>query len=259
VRAKLDLHGLDLLLEGYGISMNKDLVLDLTHAARLVLSTSTGNANVDLPSVLDVHDAPRLQGNEAFIDTRFPGLRNVEDVAVPFASSLTIHADRQPGARVTVVMRSSPSAVHLEDETVSLKPMQKWGLRLQGLVQHQFDVAATVEGTLGTAFRGGDAQGADAPATSRKPARVLVVASSQFLANPLARAGNGPDVGQLGAMMPNVGDDEQLLMLAGPYAQQFTTASILVFKNTLDWMLDTGWSGCLPPPGHASGVVPTSH
>ncbi len=36
--------------------------------------------------------------------------------------------------------------------------------------------------------------------------------------------------------MPNAGGDEQLLMLAGPYAQQFITGSILVFKNTLDWL-----------------------
>ena len=37
-------------------------------------------------------------------------------------------------------------------------------------------------------------------------------------------------------MMPNLGGDEQMLMLAGPYAQQFITGSILVFKNTLDWL-----------------------
>src|SRR3974390_15877 len=36
--------------------------------------------------------------------------------------------------------------------------------------------------------------------------------------------------------MPNLGGDEQLLMLAGPYAQQFITGTILVFKNTLDWL-----------------------
>ena len=71
---------------------------------------------------------------------------------------------------------------------------------------------------------------------SAKPARVFVVASPQFLVNPLARSGNGPDMGQYGAMMPNVGGDEQLLMLAGPYAQQFVTGTILVFKNTLDWL-----------------------
>jgi len=43
-------------------------------------------------------------------------------------------------------------------------------------------------------------------------------------------------MGQYGAMMPNAGGDEQLLMAAGPYAQQFITGTILVFKNTLDWI-----------------------
>jgi hypothetical protein len=43
-------------------------------------------------------------------------------------------------------------------------------------------------------------------------------------------------MGQYGQMMPSLGGDEQLLMLAGPYAQQFITGSILVFKNTLDWL-----------------------
>jgi len=52
----------------------------------------------------------------------------------------------------------------------------------------------------------------------------------------MAREGAGPDMGQFGGMMPNLGGDEQMLMLAGPYAQQFITGSILVFKNTLDWM-----------------------
>jgi hypothetical protein len=65
---------------------------------------------------------------------------------------------------------------------------------------------------------------------------VFVLSSSQFLANPMAREGAGPDMGQFGGMMPNLGGDEQMLMLAGPYAQQFITGSILVFKNTLDWL-----------------------
>ena len=82
----------------------------------------------------------------------------------------------------------------------------------------------------------GDKQGVETPEKSVKTARVFVLASSQFLANPLARAGNGPDMGQYGQMMPSLGGDEQLLMLAGPYAQQFITGSILVFKNTLDWL-----------------------
>ena len=64
---------------------------------------------------------------------------------------------------------------------------------------------------------------------------MLVVASSQFLANPLARAGNAVDPASRTPPMPSAGD-EQLLMVAGPYAQQHATSTILVFKNTLDWL-----------------------
>jgi hypothetical protein len=37
-------------------------------------------------------------------------------------------------------------------------------------------------------------------------------------------------------MMPGMGSDEQLLQLAGPYAQQALTSTILAFKNTLDYL-----------------------
>jgi hypothetical protein len=128
--------------------------------------------------------------------------------------------------------------VHLTGENADLRVRQPraWAPVLKGLQQQQFALAANVEGTLKTAFPDGDKEGVDAPGQSTKPARIFVLASAQFLANPLARAGNGPDMGQFGGMMPNLGGDEQLLMLAGPYAQQFVTGSILVFKNTLDWL-----------------------
>jgi ABC-type uncharacterized transport system involved in gliding motility auxiliary subunit len=236
MNATLNLHGLDKLLEGYGVSENKDVILDLWRHARVVVQTAAGPAPVELQPILEVQDDPRLTGNEQLIDTSFPGLFRVEDVAVPFASSLVLKTDKQPGAKMSVVMRSSPYAVHLTGETAELKPLQKWATKLKGLKQEQFAVGANVEGTLKTAFPDGDKQGVESPAQSTKPARVFVLASSQFLANPLARAGNGPDMGQYGMMMPNLGGDEQLLMLAGPYAQQFVTSSIMVFKNTLDWL-----------------------
>jgi ABC-type uncharacterized transport system involved in gliding motility auxiliary subunit len=136
------------------------------------------------------------------------------------------------------VLRSSPLAVHLTNDTLDLRPFQKWAPKLKGLKQEQFTVGADVEGTLKSAFAGtpGGDLGIAVPEESVKPARVFVVASPQFLANPFARSGAGPDMGQYGAMMPNAGGDEQLLMAAGPYAQQFITGTILVFKNTLDWI-----------------------
>ena len=236
MNASLNTHGVDKLLEGYGVTVNKDVVLDLWRHARVVVQTAAGPAGAELQQILEVQDDPRLTGNEQLIDTSFPGLFRVEDVAVPFASSLTIKTDKQPGAKMSVVMRSSPYAVHLTGDSADLKPFQKWATKLKGLKQEQFAVGANVEGTLKTAFPDGDKQGVDTPAQSTKPARIFVLASSQFLANPLARAGNGPDMGQYGAMMPNLGGDEQLLMLAGPYAQQFVTSTIMVFKNTLDWL-----------------------
>ena len=235
----LNRHGLDTLLEGYGIAMNKDVVLDVWRHAGIVVPTMSGMTRVEMPQLLEVQDDTRFAGDQQLIDTGFPCLFRVEDLAAPFASSLKLETDKQPGATMKVVARSSPFAVHLQGESVDLRvrpQLKQWAPTLKGLQQEQFAIGANVEGTLKSAFPSGDKQGVEAPPQSAKPARVFVLASSEFLANPLARSGNGPDMGQYGAMMPNLGGDEQLLMLAGPYAQQFVTGSILVFKNTLDWL-----------------------
>jgi ABC-type uncharacterized transport system involved in gliding motility auxiliary subunit len=236
MNASLSSHGLEKLLDGYGISMNKDVVLDLWRRVRVVVPTMGGLAQPDFPQMLEVQDDPRFTGNEQLIDTSFPALFRSQDMAVPFVSSLSLKADKQPGAKGRVVMRSSPFAVHLTGDNADLKPFQKWASKLKGLQQQQFAIGADIEGTLKSAFAEGDKQGVEVPAESVKPARVFVLASSQFLANPFARAGNGPDMGQYGNMMPNLGGNEELLTVAAPYTQQFITPAILVFKNTLDWL-----------------------
>src|SRR3984957_13870296 len=237
--ATLNRHGLDLLLDGYGIAMNKDVVLDLARHAQIAVPTMSGMARADLPQILDLQDDPRFQGDQQLIDTGFPGLFRVQELAMPFPSSLKLEPEKQPGTTLKVVARTSPASVHLQGETADLRvrpQLKAWASTLKGLQQEQFAVGANIEGTLKSAFPTGDKQGVDAPAQSVKPARVFVLASAEFLCNPLARAGNGPDMGQYGQMMPNLGGDEQLLMLANPYAQQYITGSILVFKNTLDWL-----------------------
>ncbi len=236
MNATLNAHGLDKLLDGYGVAMSKDVVLDLWRRVRVVVPTMGGLAQPDFPQMLEVQDDPRFTGKEQLIDTSFPALFRSQDMAVPFVSSLSLKTEKQPDAKMRVVMRSSPFAVHLTGDSADLKPFQKWASKLKGLQQQQFAIGADVEGTLKTAFPEGDKQGVEAPAQSAKPARVFVLASSQFLANPFARAGNGPDMGQYGNMMPNLGGNEELLTVAAPYTQQFITASILVFKNTLDWL-----------------------
>ena len=63
-----------------------------------------------------------------------------------------------------------------------------------------------------------------------------MAASSLFLTNPFAYAGNGQEVGGQFQMMGAIGGDKQLQMIAGPYAQAYLTGTILSVKNTLDWM-----------------------
>jgi gliding motility-associatede transport system auxiliary component len=235
--ATLNTHGLDKLLEGYGITMNKDAVLDRSRRVQVMVPTAGGIAAADFPQFLQVQDDPRYTGDEQLVDTSFPALFRVSDIAVPFVSSLALKRDKQPEAKLRVVMRTTQHAVRLTGDSADLKPFQKWAPKLKGLQDQQFAIAAAADGTLKTAFPEGDKQGVEAPAQSAHPARVFVLSSAQFLANPLARAGNGPDMGQYGMMMPNLGGDEQLLMIAGPYAQQFITGTILVFKNTLDWLI----------------------
>ncbi|MDB4997851.1 MAG: gliding motility protein GldG [Myxococcaceae bacterium] len=232
MNATLNAHGIEKLLEGYGVEMQKNVVLDFGRSFRVNVLTQGGVASARFPQFMDIQDDTRFTGDEQLLDTGFPGFFRIPSIVVPFASSLTLHADKQPGAKLHVVARSTPRTILAKGDTVDLKPLQQWKPKGEW---GQFPVAATVEGKLKTAFPAGDKQGVETPAESTNPGRIFVVSSSQFLANPFARAGNGPDMGQFGGMMP-AGGDEQLLQLAQPYAQQALTGTILSFKNTLDWL-----------------------
>jgi len=235
MNATLNGHGIEKLLDGYGIEVKKDVVLDFGRSFRVNMLTQGGVASARFPQFMDVQDDTRFSGDEQLLDTGFPGFFRIPEVVVPFSSSLAIHGDKQPEAKPHVVARSTPRSMTMTGDTVDLKPLQQWGAQLKKAQWAQFNVAASMEGTLKTAFPTGDKQGVEAPEKSAKPARVFVVSSAQFLANPFARAGNAPDMGQFGMMMPG-GGDEQLMQLAGPYAQQALTGTILAFKNTLDWL-----------------------
>jgi len=235
MNATLSSHGLEKLLEGYGIEMKKEVVLDKGLSYRINMLTQGGIASRAFPDVLLSADDPRFSGNETLLDTSFPAFFRMTDMALPFASPLILHADKQPEATVKAVVRTSPASKSVGGDTVDLKPFQNWAQQLKKGDWSQFVVAATTEGTLKTAFPAGDKQGIETPEKSARPARVLVISSSQFLANPFARAGNGQEMGQMGMMMP-MGGDEQLQQLAGQYAQQALTQTILSFKNTLDWL-----------------------
>lgn len=233
--ATLTTHNIDKLLSGYGIEMKKDVVLDYGRPFRVGVWTQSGPQTARFPPVLDVQDDARFTGNEQLLDTSFPAFFRIPQIAMPFASSLEVKKDKQPeDVSFRVLARSTPKSQKREGDTLDLKLLQRWTPQKGTLTQ--FDIAATVEGKLKSAFAGGDKMGVEIPDASKDKSRVLVISSSQFFANPFARAGNAPDMGQMGMMMPNMGGDEALQQLGQAYAQQIVTNMILVAKNTMDWV-----------------------
>lgn len=228
MNATLNTQGLEKLLTGYGIELRKDAVLDFGRSMRVLVPTQGGVGQARFPQIIKVQEDPRFTGEEQLLDTSFPAFFRMQEIAVPLASSVVLHKDKQPEAKVQVVARSTPRATRLTGDTVDLRFLQSWGPTLKKGEWAQQALAASVEGPLKSAFEDGK--------KSEKPSRVFVLASAQFLANPFARAGNGQDMGgQFGMQMP-MGGDETLLQLAGPYAQAELTEAILAFKNMLDWL-----------------------
>ncbi len=235
MNATLDTHGLDKLLEGYGIGMNKDVVLEFGRPFRVRVDTLTGPRTMIFPQILDVREDSRFSGDEVLLDTSFAAFFRIPQASFPFASSLTLKKDKQPqlGDKLRVIAHSTPAAITEGGETVDLKPARQW--RPKGNFQ-QHAIAAAAEGKLKTAFPEGDKMGVETPAESAQNARVLVLSSAQFFANPFVRSGQGPDMGQMGMMMGGAGGDEFLNAIAGPYVQLIGTTFILQTKNLLDWM-----------------------
>jgi ABC-type uncharacterized transport system involved in gliding motility auxiliary subunit len=236
MNGSLSTHGLEKLLDGYGIEMRKDALLEFGRPFRVNVFTQGGPQTMRFPPLHDVRDDFRFTGDEQLLDTGFAAFFRINQVPFPFASSLVLHRDKQPDIaadKFKVLARTTPKTLRETGDTIDMKPMRQW--RPKGEFS-QFNLAAEIEGKLKTAFPAGDKQGIEAPAQAKDTARVLVISSSQFFANPFARAGNGPDMGQMGMMMPGGGGDEQLQQLAMPYAQQILTNTILVFKNMLDWV-----------------------
>jgi len=235
MNATLSTHGLEKLLDGYGIEMRKDVVLDFSHAFTVLEMTESGIVRRAFPQFLHITDDSRFTGNEALLDTSFPAFFRLEELMFPFVSSLVLHKEKQAEAKtMKVVARTSPYAFRETTDTVDLRVNQHWKPKAEK--PDQFNVAATVEGTLTSAFPTGDKQGVDAPEKSAQPARVFVLSSSQYLANPFARAGEGQDMSKYG-MQQMVGGDKELQQLAQNYlSKTVLTAMILSFKDTLDWL-----------------------
>lgn len=231
--AELSTHGLERLLDGYGIEMAKDMVQDLGHEVEMSFSTTTGNpVKLRLPGVLLVKHDDAAQPSAQPLDTSFVPFFRLDEMIFPFPSSLVLHPEKQPGARLSAVARSSPTAMTFSKGPILLNPIRAQvtpgdpGPRL---------LAASLEGKIKSAFAGRPGDGVSAPESAPEDSRLFVLSAAQFPVNPLARAANPlPQPPQM-AMLGTVPTDDELAMLAQPYAQRYLTTTLLALKNTFDW------------------------
>lgn len=233
--ASLSTHGLEKLLIGYGVDMKKDAVLDWSRSVRVPVPTQAGGTlSIRAPGIIQAQAGGGLDKEHTMLDNSFIGFFRIDELSFPFPSSLVIDKSKQPTAQIDVVARSTPAAWVETGESFELGLKPDWKPKAP---LDQRNIAISVQGKLKSAFGGGSAEGIEIAPEAKQDSRVLVVSSSQFLANPFARAGNGQAMeGQMAMMMPAIGGDRGLQMIAGPYAQKYLTATILAFKNTLDWL-----------------------
>src|SRR6478609_3652153 len=232
--ATLNTHGLEKLLDGYGIHMNKDAVFDHGAQFRVQVMTQTGQPQwIRHPGIAHVINDTRLDEKDKLLDTGFAGFFRLDEIIFPFPSSLDLKRDKQPAdVKLSAVARSTPASNVDTSETIDMKLREQWRPKAK---QDQRIISAYADGKLKSAFAGSPSEEIKPAERAPTASRVLVVSSSLFLTNPFAYAGNGPDLGGQFAMFSAVGGDPKLLALAQPYTK-YLTNTIIAFKNTLDWM-----------------------
>ncbi len=233
--ATLALHNLDKLTRGYGIDIKKDAVLDFGAQFGILVPTQTGSiANIRHPGIAHVVDDPRMEGDSRLLDTSFAAFFRMQELAFPFPSSIELLRKNQPAdVELRALARTTPQSSVVTGESVDMKLRADWEPKPP---MSQRIVAATAKGKLRSAFADQKDESIVVPERAEKPSRVLVIASSQFITNPFAYAGNGPEMGGQFQMMGSVGGDPTLQAIANPYAQRYLNNTIIAVKNMMDWL-----------------------
>jgi ABC-type uncharacterized transport system involved in gliding motility auxiliary subunit len=234
MKATLSTRGLEKLLDGYGIEMKKEAITDLESQMRLPFANQAGRLEYyTAPGILQLQHEDDAEENEQVLDNAFAGFFRLDELSFPYPSTLIPHPDKQPNAKMAVVARTSATAQ--VETTDSVDMGLKKAIKAEGEAGRRA-IAIVVEGKLKSAFADKAPEGITIPAESAGESRILCISSSQFLANPFARAGNPPPMPPQMAMMGAMGGDRNLQQLAMIYARNYLTATILSFKNLLDWM-----------------------
>jgi len=235
MEATLDLHGLEKLTQGYGIDIKKDAVMDYGAQFSFIVPTGTGQfVAIRHPAIARIVDDPRADEKEKLLDTSFAGFFRIPELSFPFASSVELIRNKQPmDVELKVVARTTPQTTVTTSDTVDMKLKSDWKPKPPFKQQA---VAAYAKGKLKSAFAEAKDEAIPVPERSEQASRVLVVASSEFITNPFAYAGNGQEMGGQFQMLGAVGGDQLLQQVAQPYAERYLMNTIVSVKNTLDWM-----------------------
>jgi len=153
---------------------------------------------------------------------------------LPFTSSIELLRSKQPAdVELKIVARTTAQATTVTSDTVDMKLKTDWKPKPPF---KQVAIAAYAKGRLKSAFADAKDESIPVPDRSEQASRVFVVASSEFITNPFAYAGNGQEMGGQFQMMGAVGGDQLLQQVAQPYAERALMNTVISVKNTLDWM-----------------------
>ena len=172
-------HNLNGLLEGYGVTINPDIVLDF-QASDSVQEIEQGRARIPMFTYPAL--AARRDVGGPGIDTAHPAVFRLPGVILPFVSSLTINNGRarENGTVFSEIGRTSERSV-LQRERFELDAIELLQRRQQifGNARASYVVGVALEGQLRSAFAANDTDHPPAHATREHPARLLVVGSGK--------------------------------------------------------------------------------
>ncbi len=197
-------HGLEDLLQHYGVQLRKDIVLDRKNAVTGMVLTQRGIAQVSYPATFLMTD----------VDRTLPFMRSISAIAMPAPASVVITSAARESEQYEAIPLIKTSEVAVR------RPSPPQSLNYQGLVEPTqdeeagpFTVAAALKGNIPSYYENNplpEGVGEDQLAREESDrSRVLVVANADFLQ---------PN--------PQVGFNQQYAGLGGQF-----------FINSLEWLV----------------------
>ncbi len=237
------------LLAAYGVTPSSALLVDRAQSWLPQLVGRNGTAALACyPGVLAADPAVAA----GTLDRLFPPLLGLDDLTIPLPTELVVDRARAGGEGVTVtpVIETTADLSFYSGDRFSVHP-EHFGEGARGTrrEKRKATVALVLAGAIKSAFPGGGegiaaagpSPACDAALPAVACARLFVVSSGGLLGNVFHDAGKSPFEGQIPGMDPNIGADETLLRYWTAYDARARASSLLLAKQTFDWMIDASW------------------